>query len=90
MIRSTLQYQKPLSSSNNKPNTAAVPVASTPSLSKVQLLPSTSSVAITTSSESHEPIPLFTAAPFTSSSLNFVALSSSNHFPLLHAPCFQP
>ncbi|GFV45405.1 hypothetical protein TNCV_5055991 [Trichonephila clavipes] len=40
--------------------------ASTSSSTQTQLLPFTSSVAITTSSESHPPIPLFTTAPSTS------------------------
>ncbi|GFU40572.1 hypothetical protein TNCV_3229721 [Trichonephila clavipes] len=48
-------------------------------LQPAQFLPSTSSVAVTTSSESHPPIPLFTSAPSTSNSLlDSVAFSSSN------------
>ncbi|GFS81308.1 hypothetical protein TNCV_1224971 [Trichonephila clavipes] len=58
---------------------------------QAQLLPSTSSAALSTSSESHPPIPLLTTVPSTSNSLNSVALSSFNQtLSPSNAPSFHP
>ncbi|GFT09269.1 hypothetical protein TNCV_5061611 [Trichonephila clavipes] len=59
---------------------------------QANLLPSTSSVTVTSSSESQPPIPLIDTAPTTSNSpCTYVASSSSNKvLPSTTGPLFSP
>ncbi|GFS74866.1 uncharacterized protein TNCV_1395541 [Trichonephila clavipes] len=79
-----LQCLKPICSANQIPSTSpSMPTISTSSSStQAQLLPSTSSVTITLSSESQPPIPLTNSAPAISTSLSTPATSS-----LIHVIC---
>ncbi|GFX40985.1 hypothetical protein TNCV_2216831 [Trichonephila clavipes] len=88
IIYPPLQCLKPVSSTNQIPSTSpSMPTVSTSSSStQAQLLPSTTSVTITLSSESKPPIPLTNSVPVISTSLSAPATSSSLHHLSFYLP----